>query len=365
MQLDKYLDNLPPDVIIDGSFCVTRQGDKQPYDPFKKHSISAKDTFYSMEELVLVDDIENYETIGLKAGNNISIIDIDHCVSPGSGQIDAVALEIINFMKSYTEISPSGTGIRILFSTNTPFDIKTHKTKNSKIGLEYYDATDQETRGARMARLTGNRIMAYNFREVDTQELLDKYMVRENRVNITELEDAPIDEDWVDVVYLLITHRLDLKNLMNREIDIDESSIDLLLCNAIAEYTQVVGEIMAVFKKTKYYRTKGERSSKKKHKDKWDGDYGWNTVMMANPDVVRFTMRPTPKRKVSIAQIVKAGINHGITKPYYYRAAHIDWDKIKLNEQQEVNGLYEIVLLKRQRFNVKEFLSEELKRKKV
>ena len=364
MQLEKYLDNLPEDVILDGTFCVTRPGEKQPFDPIKKYTISAKDRFYTIDELVVIDGIEEYETIGLKAGNGISIIDIDHCVEK-SGAISEVAMEIILYMNSYTEISPSGTGIRILFKTKTPFDIKTHKTKNSRIGLEYYDADDQEERGGRMARLTGDKIMPYPFAEVDTQSLLDKHLFRESRAAITELQDAPIDEEWVRVVYMCISHRVDLKNLMNREIEIDESSIDLLLCNAIAEYTQVVGEIKAVFELTKYYRTKGIRSSKKKHMDKWDGDYGWNTVMMANPTEVRYLKRPEETRELIIQQIIKAGIINGITKAYYYRNEKIDWDEVTLSEQDEVNALYEIRLLKDKKVNVKEYLTEQLHLKKV
>lgn len=361
MQLDKYLDNLPPDVILDGKFCVTKPGDKQPYDPIKKYSISVKDTFYSLEELI-VAGVDNYETLGIRTGNGISIIDIDHCVDK-HGQISEIAMDIIEYMKSYTEISPSGTGIRILFHTKTPFDIKTHKTKNSKIGLEYYEAHDQETRGGRMARLTGNKIMPYDYREVDTQELLDKYMVR-TQTHVTELMDEAIDHDWVDVVYMLITSRLDLKNLLNREIDIDESSVDLVLCNAIAEYTQNVGEIKEVFEKTKYYRTKGERSSKKRHKEKWDGDYGWNTVMMANPKEIRFTCRPEKNYRVRLEQTIATAVKNGISKEYFYRFAKIDWSTIALTEQQEVNCLLDIVNLKRQKLNVREEFTEALKRKK-
>jgi hypothetical protein len=362
MQINKYLDNLPPDVVLDGLFCVTKPGDKQPYDPIKCYSISAKDTFYTMEELI-VADIDKYETIGLRAGRGISIIDIDHCVDKKSGEMNAVATEIIDFMKSYTEISPSGTGIRILFKTKTPFDIKDYKTKNSTVGLEYYDADDQESRGGRMARLTGDKIMPYPYREVDTQTLLDKYMVRK-KYDLTTLLDEPINHDWVEIVYVLVTHRLDLKNLMNREIEIDESSIDLLLCNAIAEYTTNVGEIKEVFEKTRYYKTKGELSSKKKHKTKWDGDYGWNTVMMSNPKTTRMTCRPS-KKKISVKQIVKAAIKNGITKAYYYRTSKIDWADVRLSEQDEVNAMLEIITLKRRKVNVKEFLTEELKRKKA
>lgn len=42
-------------------------------------------------------------------------IDIDHCINTDTGEINAKALDIINQMDSYTELSPSRTGIHILY----------------------------------------------------------------------------------------------------------------------------------------------------------------------------------------------------------------------------------------------------------
>ena len=47
-------------------------------------------------------------------------IDIDDCVD--QGQIQPWAQEIIQLLDSYTEISPSGTGIRIFTQGDLPFD---------------------------------------------------------------------------------------------------------------------------------------------------------------------------------------------------------------------------------------------------
>jgi putative DNA primase/helicase len=40
--------------------------------------------------------------------------DLDHCRDPQSGEIQPWAQAIVNRLQSYTEISPSGTGLRIL-----------------------------------------------------------------------------------------------------------------------------------------------------------------------------------------------------------------------------------------------------------
>lgn len=42
-------------------------------------------------------------------------IDLDHIIDPNTGEINAAALEIIQAMDSYTEYSPSGTGVHIYY----------------------------------------------------------------------------------------------------------------------------------------------------------------------------------------------------------------------------------------------------------
>src|SRR5690606_36279874 len=106
------------------------KGDKQPYDPIEKKYISALDKFYDFSD-ILNADIELYDGVGYQVGStNISAIDIDKCVYDGI--IDPEALKIIHMIKSYTEFSPSGNGIRILFIASNKFDRKKYKIKNSK-----------------------------------------------------------------------------------------------------------------------------------------------------------------------------------------------------------------------------------------
>ena len=358
MQIEKYLNNIPEEVLIRGTFCVTKKGDKKPFDPVKGYYISAVDPFYPIEEIVDAG-IEKYETLGVKAGNGISIIDIDSCVDK-HGAVSDFAMEIINYMKSYTELSPSSTGIRILFETDTPFDIKNHKTKNSKIGMEYYDAHDQETRGGRMCRLSGNKIMPYPFRKVDTQKLLDKHMLREKDDRETNLRDEEADYDWCHVVYTLLINRLDLKSLMNREIETSESDIDLILCNAISEYTDNINEIKTVFEMTRYYRTKGINSSKRRHKDKWDSDYGWNTVKMAKPKEMKLTYTPQSEATINVLDGLRVAVAFNLLKPFYFRAYKITWGIEHLTNQTINDCLYQLSDMRRQKVNMKDYFLKVL-----
>ena len=67
-------------------------------------------------------------------------IDIDHCVDAATGEISREALDIINMMDSYTEFSPSGTGIHILYKNdgNTYPDRHKKKPIDSTQHLEMY-----------------------------------------------------------------------------------------------------------------------------------------------------------------------------------------------------------------------------------
>lgn len=48
-------------------------------------------------------------------------IDLDHCRNKETGEIEPWALEIIKILNSYTETSPSGTGIRIFVTAGDDF----------------------------------------------------------------------------------------------------------------------------------------------------------------------------------------------------------------------------------------------------
>jgi putative DNA primase/helicase len=79
--------------------------------------------------------IENDETVGL---------DFDHCRNPDTGEIDPWAIELIHRLNSYTEVSPSATGLRTL-TRGTFADSKQGRRRGD---LEMY-------RGERYLTLTG------------------------------------------------------------------------------------------------------------------------------------------------------------------------------------------------------------------
>jgi primase-polymerase (primpol)-like protein len=57
---------------------------------------------------------------GWDATAPFAFVDLDHCRDPQTGEIDPWALAIITQLKSYTEASPSGSGVHILCRTQQP-----------------------------------------------------------------------------------------------------------------------------------------------------------------------------------------------------------------------------------------------------
>lgn len=76
--------------------------------------------------------------IGFVLGDGVAGIDIDHCIDPATGAVDARALDIVAAMQSYTEISPSGTGLHILFCGRKPGPA-CRRALGGGLGLEMYD----------------------------------------------------------------------------------------------------------------------------------------------------------------------------------------------------------------------------------
>ena len=72
--------------------------------------------------------------LGFLLGDGFSGVDIDHCIDQETGTASEMAADIVSTMDSYTELSPSGTGLHILFQGSKPDGA----CKSSALGLEMY-----------------------------------------------------------------------------------------------------------------------------------------------------------------------------------------------------------------------------------
>lgn len=108
---------------------------KVPYAPVSGRLASSTDptSWSTYAEAVRAAKARGYDGVGFvfTAEDDLCGIDIDSCIKDGS--IEGWAQEIIEELDSYTEISPSGTGVHILLRARLP------KEKRRKGRFEVYD----------------------------------------------------------------------------------------------------------------------------------------------------------------------------------------------------------------------------------
>src|ERR687890_896062 len=110
---------------------------KVPYDPStgeKAESTNPK-TWTSYEKALSACKDHGYEGIGFvfTPKDDLCGVDLDKCLDPETGEIESWAQEVIEELDSYTEISPSGTGVHILVKATLP------EGRNRKGRFEAYD----------------------------------------------------------------------------------------------------------------------------------------------------------------------------------------------------------------------------------
>jgi primase-polymerase (primpol)-like protein len=91
---------------------------KAPYNPNVRDayaSVKAPQTWGSLDQALTALATGMYSGIGFVITPPLVFIDLDHCISQETGEITTPqAAEIIERINSYTEISPSGTGLHVL-----------------------------------------------------------------------------------------------------------------------------------------------------------------------------------------------------------------------------------------------------------
>lgn len=137
-------EKLPQELKERGAFCLwkyeERDGNrtKVPYQTNGLRANSAnKATFTNYA--IAVRHRAGYDGIGIGVFGDICAIDIDSCVE--DGVLSDMAEDIIARMDTYTEYSPSGTGVRILFKASLPaYDKDRYYINSRQIKLEVYVA---------------------------------------------------------------------------------------------------------------------------------------------------------------------------------------------------------------------------------
>ena len=182
MQDNYILRNIPQELKMNALWCGWKLTDKGK-EPFNlltgQHARSNDETTFSSYP-VLLNNLHKYLKfegekqvggIGLGIFRGFSAIDIDHCIDE-NGVLSDMAKDIIDFCQSYTEYSPSKTGIRIIFKTNVKIDKDEYYINNRDNGLEIYISDNTN----KFVSITGNKLSGDIINEVDISYVLNKYM---------------------------------------------------------------------------------------------------------------------------------------------------------------------------------------------
>lgn len=266
------INNLPASLQQNGLFCCWRyetrpdsdKPTKVPYNPCTggRAQSTNPDTF---AQLAVAEAVQSrYDGLGVGVFGDLGAIDIDHCIDE-SGELSGMAAEIMGIMSTYTEKSPSGHGLRILFRVpGFQYDKGRYYINNQKAGLEIYIAGAT----SKFVTVTGDTLTPQTDlqeRSEQLQQVLERYMVRQKTPPAPSQATGGIDLDDVALVTRIkrSKHGAEFSALMNGDTsayDGDDSRADLALCNVLAFWTnRDIEQMDRIFRTSGLMRPKWDR----------------------------------------------------------------------------------------------------------
>ncbi|MGI6743594.1 MAG: DUF3987 domain-containing protein [Eubacteriales bacterium] len=266
------LNDLPEKVKRDGHFCFWRYEEtdgrktKVPYNPISGHRAKSNETD-SFVPFDMITSAPDYDGIGIGVFSPICAIDLDDCVTD-SGTFKQPAADIIELMHSYTEYSPGGNGIHILFEAKDfVFDKEQFYIMNHKTGVEVYVAGATN----KYVTVTGNRVndCEYGDRSKELKEMLERFMRRDNfqteksSANAINAANSELDENELLRIIRSSKNGAEFNSLFSGNIGkySSHSEADMALCSYLAFWTGKDAQKMdALFRKSGLMREKWDRT---------------------------------------------------------------------------------------------------------
>lgn len=200
------------------------------------------------------------------SGDGIFGIDIDHCYDPETHELDPAAAEIIETVQSYTELSPSGTGIHILCKGVLP------EGRKRRGAIEMYSTL-------RYFTVTGDQFgLEYPFSDCTERVAVmhRKYLGEEENAAGAQKAALPMPtgrgtnaDMSVDAILRRMfdsKHGQKLQDLYNGSWerygigDGSQSSADQAFCNTLAFWCRCDAALMdAIFRRSELYRPKWDK----------------------------------------------------------------------------------------------------------
>ena len=254
---------IPQELMDNALWCVWKKeirggnSTKVPYNPHN-HMRAETNNPFTFASYEVADEVRRcygeYDGVGIRISDGYSAIDIDHCIT--DGDLSDLAKDICKKINSYTETSPSGTGLRIIIKgDDLSYDREKYYLKNPNNGVEFYVSGMTN----RFMTITGNTLFHLPIRSMTAEnltEFLDQYMSKKKNKASEKLSDEQVISKASQNEKFIALFKGDMTAYNN-----DHSSADLALCNILAFWTaKDEAQIDRVFRKSALYREKWERS---------------------------------------------------------------------------------------------------------
>ena len=266
-------DNLPLKLRETGLFNCWRyekkpgkeKPDKVPYNPMYGCRGQSNNPATFADYQKALQEVGKYDGLGIGVFHNLVVIDIDDCVKDGV-IISDVARDVVEIMDCYTEISPSGTGLRLICeATGFQFNKAIYYIHYKKLGLEIYIAGVTN----KYLTVTGNVIKSGDLEERGDEigQVLDKYMRRPNKDTKRTSRNIPntgavSNKDIPGIARKAKNREKFIRLFDNGDISgyESQSNADLALCNILAFYAGGDESVIdTLFRQSKLMRDKWER----------------------------------------------------------------------------------------------------------
>jgi len=175
---------------------------KKPINPktggdAKANDASTWGTYKEVMEYFKTHRNNDVRTIGFEVGESPFVgIDIDHCRNAETGETELWAQEVVSTINSYTEISPSGTGIRIFVTADDQFP-RVNRNKRG-LGNTGKGAVEIANTGKYFS-VTGNQLEGtpthIKNRPEELRKIFNLYFPEKVTENIPETKTTTILED--------------------------------------------------------------------------------------------------------------------------------------------------------------------------
>ena len=254
---------------------------KEPINPATGRPASTKEpaTWATLGAALSRAERERLAGVGFvfSADDPYAGVDLDDCRDPETGELESDAARLIQSLDSYSEVSPSGTGVKVWVRATHPGEgyKSPHIWESGTVGeIEMYDRS-------RFFTLTGQRLdgtpATINERQSQYDTLHRAHVSKARRrggqgQTATAAVEAPVTKSTPTASMTdadVIATAMQAKNGQRfaalwrgdtSEYDGDDSRADAALCALLAFYTRNAGQIDRLVRQSGLYREKWERA---------------------------------------------------------------------------------------------------------